>query len=198
MVYDGLVEKIIKERKMSNYYFMFHGLPGSGKSTLARKLAELLDEREMKHVQINRDELRTKEFGEEYHLDTPKFLYEMYITEKVDKITSEAFEARLNIIDDNTNMNTADIKEFRKTIPEHTQLIHIMVDIPLETVKAQNHARAISGGRFAFEKSIDRMHQKAYNHDGSKIDRWRLTEPGEPIMNTVSPEELDRILGIMP
>lgn len=182
---------------MSNYYFMFHGLPGSGKSTLARKLAELLDEREMKHVQINRDELRTQEFGEEYHLDTPKFLYELHITQKMEKIISEAFEARLNIIDDNTNLHTAGLKEFRKTIPEHTQLVHIMVDIPLETVKAQNRARTIEGGRFAFEESIDRMHQKAYNHDGSKIDRWRLTEPGELVMDAVSEEELNRILGLV-
>lgn len=180
---------------MSNYYFMFHGLPGSGKSTLARTLAELLDERAMKHVHINRDEMRTEEFGEAYHLDTPKYLYELYITEKMNKMIDEAFDNRLNIIDDNTNLHTAGLREFRKIIPEHTQLVHIMVDIPLETVKARNQARTTEGGRYAFEESIDRMHLKAYNHNGSKLDRWRLTEPGEPVMETVSVEELNRVLG---
>lgn len=179
---------------MPNYYFMFHGLPASGKTTLSMQLGELLEERGMKYARISRDEIRTKKFGAQYHMSPPDRVAEIFVSRDFNNELKDLLSQQINIIDDNTNLVTAGIKEIRTYLPEDMTIVHVLVDVPLEVAKAQNAKRKASGGRDAFEHSIDRMHTRSYNHNGSKLDRWRLLAEGEPVMEFVSPEQLDEIL----
>lgn len=154
---------------MSSKYIILHGLPGSGKSTITD---QYIKEHPSETVVINnRDSIRSKLFGEDYHKRNPDKKSEQQVTIVQNKIVEDALSKGYTVIDDNTNLNP---RFLRSTVQQAqrfgAEIQQISVDVPIEECKRRNRKRASEGGRFVPEAVIDSMASHAYDEDGKMKD----------------------------
>jgi len=143
---------------------VFVGLPGSGKSTLAR---EILQREGSNGVSLNRDDLRTELFGDDYHKSNPVGKQETLVT----KTLGERFERGMlegkHLVDDNTNTNRRFLHKLLERARSFGAEIELVtVDVPIEEAKRRNRQRAAEGGRFVPEHVIDKMAESIYDARG--------------------------------
>lgn len=143
---------------------IYHGLPGSGKSTIAEKQIE-----ENKHYseRVNRDDIRTELFGEEYHKRGPNKKAEAEVTKVQNERFEKIFKKNGNAISDDTNLNPKTLQSLMKIAKEHkAEIEQIYVETSPEEAKRRNRLRGESGGRFVPENVIDSMARGAFSKDG--------------------------------
>lgn len=142
---------------------IIHGLPGSGKSTLAMEILK----KNPNTVRINRDDIRTALFGEEYHSGKFPNKCERQAQNVETQLIREALRKKQNVVVDNTNLSVRALQplvDFARAYKY--DLKQIPVDVPVEECKRRNHKRAMEGGREVPESAIDRMASRAYDDNG--------------------------------
>lgn len=90
--------------KLKPKMIIFSGIPGSGKSTEAKKLQEKLRAEGSMAVIINRDDLRTMLFGEDYHKLDPVASAESEVSGFERSLIRTALRRGWTVISDNTNI----------------------------------------------------------------------------------------------
>lgn len=168
---------------------IYMGLPGSGKSTLAN--AEMEADVTNNTVIVNRDNLRTELFGEEYHNSPP----DKDAEKKVSKIQEQRILAGLFdgkcVINDDTNLNLrtldylADLADRALVTYEITQ-----VNVPLDVVFERNKSRAEKGGRFVPESVIYQMYRNSHNPVTGEMNKVELGKDGFAYVSEFNGREL--------
>lgn len=153
-----------------------HGLPGSGKSTIAEDYIKNHSDEDV--VRINRDDIRTTLFGEQYHKGNPDKKSEAQVTTVQQGLFREALRKGQTIIDDNTNLNGRGLFNTVKLAREYgAEFEQIHVDVPVEVAKERNKRRGDAGGRRVPDEVIDRMASFGYGPDG-KIKNFKISKNG--------------------
>lgn len=137
------------------------GIPGSGKTTVAQEEQAKLRSQGLKVVRVNRDDIRTFMFGEEYHYGDFPGWCEAKVTRL--QLTLIDFHLRegFSVISDATNLHYRDSKGYIKIADElGLELEHIAIIVPLEVALARNAKRASEGGRNVPEEVIGVMWER--------------------------------------
>ena len=160
---------------MSAKLIITHGLPGSGKSTLAQ---QIVDESEPgSALRVNRDDIRTALFGEEYHTGRFPKRSEDQVTHVQHQLIKSNLAAGRTVISDDTNLNPRNVLMLVRVAQEYNAKIEqIHVDTDIDVCKSRNAARGAAGGRLVPDEIIDRMAQTGYS-DG-KINRFVIGTNG--------------------
>lgn len=140
---------------------IFMGLPGSGKSTIAAERKAASD-REM--IIVNRDDIRTELFGEDYHNNTPDRKSEQKVSRIQESRISDGLKNDNLVISDDTNLNTLTIDNLVNIAEKNNAEFEIVpVNVSLATALERNKKRGEAGGRFVPEFAIRTMYQNSYN-----------------------------------
>lgn len=151
-----------------------HGLPGSGKSTWAEKLAR---ESNGSIVRVNRDDIRTTVFGEDYHKKAPDKNCEELVTNIHRELMVGAWKKGKAVVCDDTNLNPIFTKNLVKLAREHGASVEQeYFNVPVEVCQERNRKRGEAGGRFVPPEVIESMASKAYT-DGD-INRFIIADNG--------------------
>lgn len=157
-----------------------HGLPVSGKSMWAEEEVARIRAANGNATRINRDDIRTHLFGEDYHQKDPTKKEmkeaEQQVSYVQDTLTDEFLAKGYTVINDDTNLNQAFLSEKKEIADKHgIPLGQEHFDVPVDECKRRNRVRAEHGGRFVPEEVIDKMADKAYGKDG-RIKEFRIGE----------------------
>lgn len=167
------------------------GIPGCGKSTFAETLRETDPENV---VILERDEIRTQLFGENYHSRKPDRKSEELVNQVEKKILDKAVAENKTLIISNTNTNPRIVGNLVRTLmdkgvnPEFKYF-----DVPVEECLRRNNVRGDSGGRRVPENVIRSMAAKIYDDDG-KMKEYVIGSKGETFLvskNTPGSKLLD-------
>lgn len=158
-------------------YTLTHGLPGSGKSTWAEEEVARIRAAGGKAVRINRDDIRTRLFGEGYHKQK-KFQQsdEQQVTDVQNQLIQEHLSKGFHVLNDDTNLNQRFLSGHLLRAREHgVPLVQKHFDVPVDECKRRNQLRAAAGGRLVPDHVIDKMAKSAYGADG-RIKEFRIGE----------------------
>lgn len=145
---------------------IFSGLPGSGKSTIAQKRVDISAPGTV--LRVNRDDIRTALFGEEYHKRNPDKKSEQTVTEVQQRVIKKALKENRHVISDDTNLNPNAVLSLRRIARTFgAEIEHEYVNTPVQECKRRNKLRGKNGGRFVPEHIIDNMAAKAYDKNGN-------------------------------
>ena len=161
---------------MPGKVIFFSGLPGSGKSTEAKKLRDSMEPGTC--IIVERDEIRSVLFGEDYHRRNPDRKAEEQVSAIQNQLIEESLRKGMTVINSDTNLNQRFLsKNVKSALALGAKVEHVSVDVPVEVAKERNRLRGESGGRFVPEEVIDRMAERAYGGDG-KMKRIILSDSG--------------------
>lgn len=166
-------------------YIIFHGLPGSGKSTLAAKLLEDLLAQGKDVINVNRDNLRTEFFGEDYHNGTPNGNAEKKVTEvMMERTLAQLARTDAIVINDDCNLNVKFLNKLRKDVAiTGAHIVHVFVDTPPRVAQARNASRGAAGGRLVPGFVIGSMAKDKFTQDDPPvIDRSIFVLAGESVL----------------
>lgn len=140
------------------------GIPGSGKTTIALEEQKRLRSEGFKVVRVNRDDIRSQIFGEEYHNAPPVPWCENDVNKLQIKLVDHYLREGFVVILDATNLNFRDIKVYVEIAEElELKVEHVAVVVPLEVAIERNAKRGAGGGRFVPEEAIERMWKRQTN-----------------------------------
>lgn len=144
---------------------IMHGLPGSGKSTLAQAI---VDDPTYNAIRVNRDDIRTELFGEDYHKSAPISSCEQDVTDMQDDMVMTAFAMGKDVILDNTNLTPKAYRHLEAMAKKNNiKVVHHYVDTPVSVCKERNSQR----NRVVPEHIIDSMAKKAIDPKTGKLRR---------------------------
>lgn len=150
---------------MSGKLVLTHGLPGSGKSTWAE--AQVAQDPESR-VRINRDDIRTKLFGEKYHKGNFPQKSESQVSVVHQSLMKEALVKGKTVYCDDTNLNPRFLSQLTNIARNYgADVEQVHFNVPVDECKRRNAARAAAGGRDTPEFVIDRFAVGAYDSDGN-------------------------------
>lgn len=142
------------------------GLPGSGKSTIAQSMVE--SSTPGSTVRVNRDDIRTTLFGEEYHKGDFPAESESQVTEVQQGLIKGHLLEGKHVVSDDTNLSNAAVEPLYQIAKNHdAELDMNYVDVPVDECKRRNHLRGEAGGRLVPDFVIDRMASKGYDRNGN-------------------------------
>lgn len=142
----------------SSRLIIMSGIPGSGKSTKAKQILADLRANGEKAVIVNRDDLRTTLFGEDYHKSEPVPEAESDVTSFQHGLISSSLKRGFVVISDDTNLSPYTLKKLNKIAKDHGATVEeLPVIVPLEVAIERNRLRGASGGRFVPEDVIKSM-----------------------------------------
>lgn len=140
------------------------GLPASGKSTWARKQWEDNPEGVLL---VERDETRTKLFGEAYHRGNFPQKSEAQVTAVNTELTKQGLRAGKTVIVSDTNLNPRFLQSLVKLGRDYGAEVSLEhFDVPVEECKRRNKARGKRGEREVPDFVMERMAKGAYGEDG--------------------------------
>lgn len=156
------------------------GLPGSGKSTWA-KAEEAKDPENA--IRVNRDDIRERLYGAEYHNSAPDPLKEKKVSQVREEEISRALKEGKTVIADDTNLNPRFIGASERIAKANgASMEQKLFDVPPEECLRRNKARGAAGGREVPESVIKAMAARAYKNGhlmGLEKDsngRWKMAE----------------------
>lgn len=142
----------------SSRLIIMSGIPGSGKSTKAKQILADLRANGEKAVIVNRDDLRTALFGEDYHKSEPVPEAESDVTSFQHGLISSSLKRGFVVISDDTNLSPYTLKKLNKIAKDYGAVVEeLPVIVPLDVAIARNRLRGASGGRFVPEEVIKSM-----------------------------------------
>lgn len=142
----------------SGRLIIMSGIPGSGKSTKAKQILADLRANGEKAVIVNRDDLRTTLFGEDYHKSAPVPEAEDDVTSFQHSLISNSLRRGFVVISDDTNLSPYTLKKLNKIAKDYGAVVEeLPVIVPLEVAIERNRLRGASGGRFVPEEVIKSM-----------------------------------------
>lgn len=155
--------------KLKPKMIIFSGIPGSGKSTEAKKLQEKLRAEGSMAVIINRDDLRTMLFGEDYHKLDPVASAESEVSGFERSLIRTALRRGWTVISDNTNIANSQKKGLKKLAEEYgAEVEEIPIIVELEVALERNKARGAAGGRLVPDEVIISIFERYNNFLNSK------------------------------
>lgn len=153
-----------RKRRLRGGLIVISGIPGSGKTTIALEEQKRLRSEGYKVVRVNRDDIRSQIFGEEYHDAPPVPWCENDVNKLQLKLIDHYLREEFIVILDATNLNYRDVKAYVEIAEElELKVEHIAVVVPLEVAIERNAKRGASGGRFVPEEAIERMWKRQTN-----------------------------------
>lgn len=160
---------------MSGKLIITHGIPGSGKTTWAKAQVKN-DPISGNSKRINRDDIRTLRFGEEYHKGKFPAKSEQEVSRIQNQLIKEGLNQGKTVYCDDTNLNPNIIINLSQIAKDsNSELKQEYFDVPVDECKRRNQIRAEQGGRKTPNFIIDNMAKKAYGKDGS-IKEFRIGE----------------------
>lgn len=161
---------------MSGSLIITHGLPASGKSTWAEEQVRL---NPAKAVRVNRDDIRTVLFGEEYHSGSFPQKSEAEVTQVSDALIREYLADGREVYVDNTNLNPKNISQLVDVARElGAEVKQEYFNVPVEECKRRNKLRAEAGGRDVPDSVFDFMSKLGYSEDGN-IKEFIIEDDGK-------------------
>lgn len=152
---------------MGGKFTITHGLPGSGKSTWAQEQVD--KDSTGNTIRVNRDDIRTQLFGEQYHTRNPDKKSENKVTEIHQSLIKKGLQEGKHVICDDTNLNTRFASSLIYMAKQNgaTEVSQEHFNVPVEECKRRNRKRAAEGGRMVPEEVIDKMAEGAYGRKGN-------------------------------
>lgn len=159
----------IPQSPQGAHLIIFSGIPGSGKTTEAEKLLRQYREQGFQGYRVNRDELRSLSYGEDYHTGTFPAVHEQEITHLQHKLIHHGLERKWIVISDDTNLASGTVRGLKKIAEKHgAKVTEIPVIVPLEVALERNRLRGDAGGRRVPDHIIESMFERQQNTLKSK------------------------------
>lgn len=148
------------------------GLPASGKSTWAKAV----EAKNQMVKRVNRDDIRTELFGEDYHTGSfPKKAEDKVTTVEIARVARYLAHG-YHVISDNTYLFPGAIQRMMDVAQEMGVPVSIQrFNVDAAECKRRNIARGAEGGRQVPEHIMDHMIQHAYTSDGN-LRQFTITD----------------------
>lgn len=168
---------------MPGQIILTQGIPGSGKTTWAREQWR----KDPKNVIIvERDEIRTTLFGDEYHKRNPDNASENKVTAIQEDIVKRGIREGKTVIISDTHTNPRIAAEWAKKAVQYGVPIRVeQFDVDPEECKRRTKARGAAGGREVPEHVMDRMIASAY--DNGRIKDLIVSKNGAWLVSKITP-----------
>lgn len=147
---------------MAAQLILTRGLPGCGKSTWAQGVRSKAPAGEV--VIVERDELRTQLFGEEYHRGNPDPRSEKIVTDAQQEMVKRALSQNKTVILPDTNLSPRVIRSWMNVSKRYGVPLTVKsFDVGVEECKRRNSERGQRGGREVPGRVIDNMAANSYD-----------------------------------